>query len=108
MQARCVLTVAVFLFLLVSPALAGSYGPYFPCTPPERDTFGDAFRMARDSQVLNPDASSNLDPVKGLEGRVAEKIHEKYVDALGKKMGGGTGSGGTVGFVPLLTGGMGQ
>jgi hypothetical protein len=55
---------------------------------PERDTFGDAFRMARDGQILDPDAGLNLEPVEGLEGRAAEGIHEKYIESLGKKAGG--------------------
>ncbi|NLI32779.1 MAG: hypothetical protein GX422_08365 [Deltaproteobacteria bacterium] len=108
MKVTVLLLVPLALVLLGSPVLSDSYGPYFQCYPPERDTFGDAFRMARDGQILDPDAGLNLEPVEGLEGRAAEGIHEKYIESLGKKAGGG-GGGGTVGFVPLITGGaMGQ
>ncbi len=111
MNVRLMILVPVMLLLLCSPALADSYGTYFPCFPcygdQQKDTFGDAFRMARDSQILNPDAASNLDPVVGLEGQAAKKVHDNYIDGFGKKQGSG-GRGGTVGFVPLLTGGLGQ
>lgn len=110
MNARWMILVPVMVLLVGSPVLAGSYGPYFPCFPcageQQKDTFGDAFRMARDSQFLNPDAASNLDPVVGLDAKAAKKVHDNYIEGFGKKQSGGRG--GTVGFVPLLGGGLGQ
>lgn len=102
MKARFMILVAVMLFLIDSPALADSYGPYFQCFPcyneQQADTFGDAFRMARDSQIVNPHAAANLDPVVGLEGQAAKNIHDKYIDGFSKKAEGGGGV--TVNFAP--------
>ncbi len=106
MKARFLMLVPLALILLSSPVLSDSYGPYFPCDCPQRDTYGDAFRMARDSQILNPDAGLNLEPVEGLDGPAAERVYGNYLEGFKKK--GGGGGGGTVGFVPLITGaGMG-
>ncbi len=69
----------------------------------ERDTFGDSFRMARDSQILNPGAHHNLDPVEGMSGKTSQKALENYLDSCGNR---GTGTQGAKGFVPLLSGGM--
>lgn len=107
MKLKLLLLVLLAVVLIGSPVLSDSYGPYFQCHPPERDTFGDAFRMARNGQILDPDAGLNLEPVEGLEADAAERVHEKYLESLAKKAGGG--GGGTVGFVPLITGtGMGR
>ncbi len=97
-----VTTLAVFLLLicaaLTSCALCNS--------PPVRDTFGDAYRIARDNQVLNPDAALNLDSGEGLDGQAAENIYEKYVDSFKKPQGGGCGGTSFGGFVPLIGGTM--
>ncbi len=40
---------------------------------------GLAYTMARDHQMLNPDAGTNLDPVQGLEdGTAAKHTMERY------------------------------
>lgn len=107
MKKRFPMFVPLALILLCSPVLADSYGPYFRCDCPQRDTYGDAFRMARDGQILNPDAGLNLDPVEGLEGPAAKKVYDNYIETFTTKAGGG--GGGTVGFVPLISGsGTGQ
>lgn len=40
--------------------------------------WGRSFESARYSQILNPEAEKNLEPVKGLGGPVAERIMEGY------------------------------
>lgn len=69
----------------------------------ERDTFGDSFRMARDSQILNPRAHHNLDPVEEMTGKMSRKVHENYLESCGN---GRAATQRATGFVPLITGGM--
>jgi hypothetical protein len=46
---------------------------------PELDArFGDAVRSARLAQTLNPNASANRDPVKGLDGTSAARVMDNY------------------------------
>jgi len=46
---------------------------------PELDArFGDAVRGARLAQTLNPNASANRDPVKGLDGSSAAHVIDNY------------------------------
>jgi hypothetical protein len=40
--------------------------------------WGRSFDTARSSQILNPDAQKNLEPVVGLGGGAAEMIMEAY------------------------------
>ncbi len=52
-----------------------------PNAPPPlhlSESFGKAFRTARENQILYPDASKNLDPVTGLDGQAAEAAVERY------------------------------
>ncbi len=39
---------------------------------------GVAYGMAKQNQMLNPDAEGNLEPVVGMEGNVAETAMELY------------------------------
>jgi hypothetical protein len=77
MQIRVSVTVLFAVLLLGSPVLA-DFSDLF-CCHYTRDTFGDAFRSARDNQILNPNAAGNLDPVEGLNGQAANLIYEKYL-----------------------------
>lgn len=46
---------------------------------------GLAYTMARDHQILNPDAEKNLDPVQGLEdGKAAKLTMERYRSSFEK------------------------
>lgn len=40
--------------------------------------FGRAYETARFSQILNPEAENNLDPVMGFDGTAAENTIDKY------------------------------
>ena len=47
--------------------------------------YGLAYTMARDHQILNPDAEKNLDPVQGLEdGKAAKLTMERYRSSFEK------------------------
>jgi hypothetical protein len=39
---------------------------------------GIAYGMAKQNQILNPDAEGNLEPVEGMEGNVAKTAMELY------------------------------
>ena len=52
---------------------------------------GVAYNMARDNQMLNPEAGENLEPVVGMEGNISKsamdlyrKGFEKMDEGLGK------------------------
>ncbi|MBE9582560.1 MAG: hypothetical protein IMF18_13225 [Proteobacteria bacterium] len=40
--------------------------------------WGTSLEATKQSQILNPEAGKNLDPVVGLDGQVAEASMEKY------------------------------
>ena len=42
------------------------------------ENFGEAFRAARDNQILHPEASRNLNPVPSLDGPAVGKAMERY------------------------------
>ena len=49
--------------------------------PPPTDLssdFGQSFKQARDNQILNPEASENLDIVTGLDGKAAALAVKRY------------------------------
>ncbi len=64
----------------------------FGCaTAPHEQTWGKSFEMTMDAQVLDPDASQNLDPVTGLDGQAAANDMTKYRKAHEAKKGSGGG-----------------
>ena len=56
--------------------MGGNWDPYKP-TDLEA-AFGKAYQAAIANQTLNPDASTNLSPVIGMDGKSAEKELEMY------------------------------
>ena len=46
--------------------------------------WGSSFESAKQSQILNPEAGKNLEPVVGLDGQAAENNMEKYRQGLKK------------------------
>ncbi len=46
--------------------------------------YGASFKLARSNQILNPGAGKNLEPVSGLDGRVAQATIEKYQKSFEK------------------------
>jgi len=48
--------------------------------------WGNSFESAKQSQILNPEAGRNLEPVVGLDGQVAGNNMEKYRQGFKKDM----------------------
>ena len=46
--------------------------------------WGKSLETAKNNQILNPDASENLDPVLGLDGQAAEYTVNKYKKSFEK------------------------
>jgi hypothetical protein len=49
--------------------------------------WGRSYEMAKYNQILNPEASENLDPVEGVPGRVSETVVAKYEKSFAGKAG---------------------
>lgn len=49
------------------------------------DDHGKSFNMATYGQILNPEASNNMEPVTGLNGKAMEAVMNKYIDSFSKK-----------------------
>lgn len=69
---------AVLAVLAAMTLLAGCAST----TPVADSRFGEAVRAARAAQTLNPQASANRDPVKGLDGQAASSAMERYQDSF--------------------------
>lgn len=55
------------------------------CAPiyPRLDArFGEAVGVAKAQQVMNPEASLNTEPVKGIDGQAGDAIFDNYRDAF--------------------------
>ena len=61
------------LAALLGAALAGCSS-----TPRFNDHFGDAVRANLSAQVLDPAASSNVNPANGVDGKAALATQERY------------------------------
>jgi len=77
----------LFLLITVVVLLSGCAGtPWYPLGSnwdPWKQTdleaaFGKAYQAAIANQTLDPDASTNLSPVIGMDGKSAEKELEMY------------------------------
>ena len=55
-------------------ALCGCVEP----APRYEAEFGNATRASLNSQIINPDAGNNPDPVAGLDGRAARDVINNY------------------------------
>ena len=47
--------------------------------------WGSSFESAKQSQILNPEAGKNLDPVVGLDGQAAAANMKKYREGFTKE-----------------------
>ena len=47
--------------------------------------WGNSFESAKQSQILNPEAGKNLDPVVGLDGPASGNTMEKYRQGFKKE-----------------------
>lgn len=60
--------------LLILLMLAGCA----PIAPRLDARFGDAVGIAKAQQTINPDASLNTEPVKGIDGQAGDAIFDNY------------------------------
>jgi hypothetical protein len=74
MKSRCVVAVAL-LVLLSTYVHAGS--------APKRDNFGDAFKSARDNQILHPESIRNRECIKGVDGPGVQRAYMGYIGTFG-------------------------
>lgn len=52
-------------------------------TTPDYDTrFGDTVRMAKSAMLVNPNASSDRDPVAGIDAQAAKEAHARYLNTF--------------------------
>lgn len=47
-------------------------------TPVLTENWGKSYEAQKSSQISNPEAGKNLEPVAGLNGRTAEDVFENY------------------------------
>ncbi len=66
---RIIAVLAVSLWLLTACA---------PQTPNLDRHFGETVSLIQAQQTLYPDASSNIDPVKGIDGKAAKSGYDEY------------------------------
>jgi hypothetical protein len=71
MNKKCSVVITVGL-VLIAFALAGCGHDAL------KKNWGSAYESAKQSQIANPDASNNLEPVVGLDGAAAEKAIRGY------------------------------
>lgn len=74
-------------------------------TTPEMDArFGESLSIIKAQQTINPDASRNMDPVAGIDGKAAKGAYDNYRDSFRKPPAEGVGVS-PVGNVPTGNGG---
>lgn len=66
------------LVLVLGGAAISSLGGCMSSTPVYDQQFGDAVRTVRAMQILNPDASANMNPVNGIDARAASSAMDRY------------------------------
>lgn len=49
-----------------------------PMTPNLDSQFGQSVNLLKAQQTLNPEASRNTDPVKGMDGKAAASAYDEY------------------------------
>jgi hypothetical protein len=59
------------------------------CATPSKvaDNWGTAYYAQKQGQIVNPDASKNLQPVEGLYGQAAEAAMGQYLKSFSGKSG---------------------
>ncbi len=67
----------IFVLLCLSGNGCATYGDL------EKD-YGKSYAAAVSGQILNPEASRNLNPVTGLPGDVASTTYDKYIKSFNK------------------------
>ena len=73
------------------------------CATPSRvaDNWGTAYYAQKQGQIVNPDASKNLQPVEGLYGQAAEAAMGQYLKSFTGKEGQGQSGGSQLGTLGI-------
>lgn len=66
------------LRLLVIAGIVSLTGCVATTTPDTDSRFGESMSLIKAQQTLNPAASSNTDPVMGIDGRAAKGAMDRY------------------------------
>ena len=71
--------IVLFLSMIIVTALVCG-----ACATPSKvaDNWGSAYYAQKQGQIVNPDASKNLQPVEGLYGQAAEAAMGKYLKSF--------------------------
>ncbi len=75
MSNRPILTLACALALAAALSACAA-------TPFDDERFGDSVRATTASQIIDPAASRNPDPVAGIDGRAAQAAQERYEESF--------------------------
>jgi len=51
-------------------------------TPVLDRNWGKSYEAQKTSQIMNPEAGKNLEPVVGLDGKIAERVSENYENRM--------------------------
>ncbi len=70
--------------------------------------YGKSYTMAKQGQILNPQASKNLQPVTGLSGKAAAAGEEKYIQSFSATSNGKATKGVAMPVIPAGSAGTGQ
>lgn len=68
-----------FMLAAALVSLSASVAGCVSTTPHWDVTFGDSVRAANASQVIDPAAVRNTNPVGGIDGEAAQASHARYV-----------------------------
>jgi len=82
--------IVLFLSMIIVTALVCS-----ACATPSKvaDNWGTSYYAQKQGQIVNPDASKNLQPVEGLYGQAAEAAMGKYLKSFSGQAGQGQSGG---------------
>ena len=74
--------IVLFLSMIIATALVCS-----ACATPSKlaDNWGTSYYAQKQGQILNPDASKNLQPVEYLYGQAAEAAVGKYLKSFSQQ-----------------------
>ena len=87
MRVRRLRTIAItktqaWLARILAAALAASLTGCVPTTPRLDARFGSAVNTARVQQTVNPEASRDADPVRGIDGQAGDAIVDNYRESF--------------------------
>ena len=81
--------IVLFLSMIIVTALVCG-----ACATPSKltDNWGTAYYAQKQGQIVNPDASKNLQPVEGLYGQAAEAAMGQYLKSFSESASQGSSS----------------